>query len=83
MTVNFIISDLVSRLNVASRKRLLTVKVIRTDFSIRILSLLYSNGVINSFQICRNYIFVYLKYYKMVSAFKFIKIISTPGNRVF
>jgi ribosomal protein S8 len=84
MTANFIISDFVSRINVAVARRLLTVVVLRNSLSVQVVYLLYINGVISSFRFSNNRrIIIFLKYFKSFSAFRGIKIVSTPGHRVF
>jgi len=83
MSFNFPLADLVSRLNVAASKRLENVKVKQTDLTLRVLFLLYSNGVIRGFSVRSDFVLVFLKYFLGDSLFKNITIISRPGCRVF
>jgi len=84
MSANFIISDFVSRLNNSILHRLSTVLVVRNNLSAQVIFLLYKNGVISGFRCFDNgCIIVFLKYFKSFSAIRLIKIISTPGHRVF
>lgn len=83
MTVNYHLADLVSRLNVASSRKLATVRVCYTTLNMRVLTILYRNGVIRGFHATSNYISVFLKYMQMQPVFRQIKIISRPGCRIF
>lgn len=79
----FELGDLVSRLNVAAKGHLTSIVVRRSRFSLELLSILYLNGVIRGFTISGNSIKIFLKYYQNKSIFKELKIISTPGRRIF
>lgn len=83
MSFNYLLADLVSRLNVSSRRHLDCVRVSNSSFTLRVLVILYNNGVIRGFQVRRNYIVVLLKYFLGRSVFKEITIISKPGCRIF
>jgi len=83
MASNFIIGDLVSRLNIASYKRLVSIKVLRTQFSLALLDVLWKQGVINGFTIRNDSVLVFLKYRRFMPVLKKIKIVSRPGKRVF
>lgn len=83
MSFNFLLADLVSRLNVSSRRHLYSVRVANSSFTLRVLVILYNNGVIRGFQVRKNYIVVLLKYFLGKSAFTRITVISKPGCRVF
>lgn len=83
MPSNFSIASMVSQLNVAARMHLENVKVVNTDLSMRILFLLYKNGVIRGFFVKSTYILVFLKYSLGKSLFRDISIVSRPGCRVF
>lgn len=83
MSFNYLLADLVSRLNVSSRRHLRSVRVCNSSFTLRVLVVLYNNGVIRGFNVRRNYIIVLLKYYLGKSAFKQITVVSKPGCRIF
>lgn len=83
MSFNYPLSDLISRLNVASKRRLACVRVFNSDLCLRVLQVLYSNGVIRGFTVRSSYILVFLKYYLGEPAFKEITVISKPGCRIF
>jgi ribosomal protein S8 len=80
---NFALADLVARLNISSKNRLVSVRVGFTKFSLNVLRVFLKNGVINGLAIEHDYITVFLKYYKLKPVFREIKIISRPGKRVF
>lgn len=75
---------MVSRLNVASSKRLSSVIVFYTTLNMRVLTVLYRNGVIRGFSAKdKRGIMVYLKYYQMRPVFRKLRVVSTPGCRVY
>lgn len=78
MNVNFILADLVSKLNVGGHARVKSIKVRYSTISIKVLNILYKNGVISNFNIKDNIVEVNLKYKGNKSVFSSIKIISTP-----
>jgi ribosomal protein S8 len=83
--INFNISDLISRINVASRGHLKSVSVNNTVLTLRLLDVLYKNGVISYFKIHkdRKFIIVYLKYYQNKPAFYNLELVSKPSKRVY
>lgn len=83
MSVNYQLADLVSRLNVASSRRLSLVQVFYTTLNMRVLAVLYRNGVIRGVRVVKGNLLVLLKYVAMESAFRQIKLISRPGCRIY
>lgn len=82
MTSNYILSDLISRLNVASKNRLRSIKVLNTKLSRNVLCILYKNGLIIRFFIELEYIYVFLKYHQNECVCN-LKVISKPSKRVY
>jgi ribosomal protein S8 len=82
MSKLFVLSDLVSRINVALNKRLLYVLVRRTVFSISILKFFQENGLIRKFTIKNDHIVVGLKYNKNRRVPRELTLVSRPGLRV-
>lgn len=82
MAPNYPLADMVSRLNVASKRHLDCVRVINSNLCIRVLQVLNNTGVIRGFSIRCDFILVYLKYHLGEPAFKEITVISKPGCRV-
>ena len=82
---NYILSDSISRINVAYRSRLLSVKVLKSKLVINFLYLLYKIGLIRSFFILNNEksILVYLKYKNNKPIIYSMNIISKPSRRVY
>jgi ribosomal protein S8 len=78
-----ILSDLVSRINVASRKRLSSIKVIKTIFSLKILQVLLKNGFIFGIRVYDDYILIFLKYSFGRPMFRKLQVVSKPSKRVF
>lgn len=62
--MNYILSDLISRLSNAYNLHLSSIKVLKNNMTLNFLVLLYKQGLIRSFFILRNQkeILVYLKY---------------------
>jgi ribosomal protein S8 len=81
-TSNYIISDLISRINFGAARRLRFIQVNLNDTSLNILRILYKQGAIRSFIIKNNKILIYYKYFNSRIAIK-ISTISSPGNRIF
>lgn len=81
--VTFELGDLVSKLNIASKGHLTSIFVRRSRMSVELLSILYINGLIRGFNVQGNTLKVFLKYYQNKSLFKELKLVSTPGRRVF
>ena len=80
---NYIIGDLISRLKVGSKAHLISIRVLNTKISIKILDIFYENGLIRGYQINTNSIMVFLKYYKNRPVFFDVKLISTPGKKIY
>jgi len=80
---NYIIGDLISRLKVGSKAHLISIKVLNSKISIKILDIFYENGLIRGYHINVNYIMVYFKYYKNHPVFFDVKLISTPGKKIY
>lgn len=83
MSFNYPLSDMISRLNVSTKRHLDSVRVFNSDLSLRVLQVLYTNGVIRGFSVRSGFIVVFLKYFLGLPAFKSITVISKPGCRVY
>lgn len=83
MNTRYLVSEVVSAVNVALRSRFLTVFLKKTDFILELLDLLYVNGFIRGFSIRETNIIVYLKYRNSKPVISSLKIISKPGHRIF
>ena len=81
-TGNFIIGDLISRINFGATRRLRFIQVNLNDITLDILQILYKQGAIRSFIIKNNKVLVYYKYFISRVAIK-LSIVSTPGNRIY
>lgn len=81
-TGNYLISNLISRINFGAIRRLRFIKVELNDTSLEILKILYKQGVIRSFFIKNDKILIYYKYYLSRIVVK-LSIISKPGNRIY
>lgn len=81
--MNYIVADLISRLRTGSNNHLKTIKVLNTKISVKIIDLIYQNGFINGYKIEFNFILVYLKYYNNQPVLGNLKIINTPGRKIY
>jgi len=81
---NFVLGDMISRLRVAAKARHKSVDVLSTRLSLEVLSLLYKNGLIRGFHVFDSgKTRVHLKYCQNRPVFFDMKLVSTPGRRVF
>ena len=82
---NFIFADLITRIKVGYKARLLSIKVLKNKLTVNFLFLLYKIGLIKSFHILKNEnkILLYLKYIDNKPAFFSIDLISKPSYRVY
>jgi len=79
---NFIIADFISKLNVGLLRKLRFIRIAKTKIIIRLLRILYKQGVIRAFRIENNFISVYFKFRSGQPIGKF-KLVSRPGKRVY
>jgi hypothetical protein len=54
--VNFQVAEFISRLNVASQYRLVSINIKRTRLNINLLFLFYNNGLVSGFTINKDFI---------------------------
>ena len=82
---NCLIASVVSAINLGICRRLRFVKMIRTHIAIRVLRILYREGVIRTFVVytALDLILVYYKYSNGINICLKLTLISTPGNRCF
>src|SRR5947209_6726076 len=80
---NHAISNLISKMNYGVQKRLRFLNIEKDSNTLKLLRMLYINGVIRSYRILDNRrVSVYFKYYLCNKVFK-ITTVSTPGNRIY
>jgi ribosomal protein S8 len=79
---NHLISNLISKINYGCRKRLRFIRVDLNDITLQLLEILYINGVIRSYRVEFDNIYIYFKYYLCQIAVR-IMVVSKPGNRVY
>lgn len=80
---NYTLGDLISRLNIASDKRLVSVRLSFTVLTLSVLNVFLKNGIINGLAVQDKYVTVYLKYYRHKPVFKEIVLVSRPSKRVY
>jgi len=79
------LADLISRLHVASCTRVVSVKIIFTSLNLRMLCLFDKEGFLDSFRVFEHFILVFLRRneFNNFLLFKSVKLLSSPGRRVF
>lgn len=82
LNFNYLIADFVARLSVGLLRKLRFVRIVKTKIALRLLRILYKQGVIRSFRIEDNFIAVYLKFQNGQPIGKF-SIVSRPGKRCY
>lgn len=80
LNYNYILAKVISQLIVGLRRKLRFIPVSKTYFIIRLLRILYKEGIIRTFRIEAEYILVYFKFKYGQPIGKF-SIISRPGCR--
>ena len=83
---NYNLADLLVRIKVAYKAKLVSVKVLKNKLIFRFLYLLYKIGLIKAFHVASNglNILVYLKYKKDgMPLIHSMDLISKPGKRVY
>lgn len=80
---NHLISNLISKINYGVQKRLRFLNIDKNETTLKLLRILYVNGVIRSYRILNeDKVSIYFKYFDCNKAFK-ISVVSTPGNRIY
>lgn len=79
---NHLVSNLISKINYGVQKRLRFLNIDKNETTLKLLRILYVNGVIRSYRILNeDKVSIYFKYFSCNKVFK-ISVVSTPGNRV-
>jgi ribosomal protein S8 len=80
---NHTISNLISKINYGVQKRLRFLNIEKDYTTLKLLKLLYINGIIRSYRVLNDKkVSVYFKYYSSNKIIK-LAIISKPGNRIY
>ena len=82
---NYIFADLITRIKIGYKSRLLSIKVLKNKLTINFLILLYKIGLIRSFHILNNEnkILLYLKYKSNKPVIFSMDLVSKPSKRVY
>ena len=84
MSYPYIVSDSFARIKAAISFKKPGVVIKRSKFMLSILKFLLNEGYINGFKIINSeYIYVILKYSSGSSIIRTLKVISTPGRRLY
>ena len=81
---NYIISDFISKLNIARKNRLKTIMTRPSRMIFELLGILESLGAIRGYHAVDDaFVEIVLKYSRSRMAFTDIKVVSTPGRRIY
>lgn len=82
---NYLLASVISILNIGLRRRLRFIKLTRTGIAIRLLTILYKEGVIRTFVVIANQdkILVYFKYMDSINVCSKSVLISKPSKRCY
>jgi ribosomal protein S8 len=83
LNFNYIIADIVSNLNIGILRKLRFIKLIKTNLAIRLLTILYKQGILRTFIIKHDHILVYFKFCRGQPLCSKLKLISKPSNRAY
>jgi ribosomal protein S8 len=85
LNFNYLLAAFVSTLNIGIRRRLRFIKVVKTKLAIRLLRILYQEGIIRTFVIQndKDLIPVYFKYHESCQICASTTIVSKPSKRVY
>lgn len=81
---NYIISDFISRLNIAKKNKLKTIILAPSKIVLELLKIFEDLGIIRGYIITENYkVEVMLRYSRSRCAFQHLTVMSTPGRRIY
>lgn len=83
MSSRYLVSEMVSSINVAIKAHFSTVLVPRSNFVLQISNILYQNGFIRGFSIQPNNVLLHLKYQNSKSVISSLKVVSKSGKRTY
>lgn len=81
LNFNYIIADIVSQMNIGMLRKLRFIQIVRTKIALRILTILYKQGVIRTFKVNGSYINIYFKYKNGQPICSKLSIVSKPSKR--
>ena len=81
---NYIISDFISRLNIAKKNKLKTIILAPSKVVLELLKIFEDLGIIRGYIVTENYkVEVMLRYSRSRCAFEHLTVMSTPGRRIY
>lgn len=81
---NYIISDFISRLNIAKKNKLKTIILTPSKVVLELLQIFENLGIIRGYIVNEDYkVEVMLRYSRSRCAFQHLTVISTPGRRIY
>ena len=81
-TSNYVISLIVQQLNFGARRHVRFTKIFKSRLSLRIIWLLYKEGILRTFAVRKDHILVYYKYF-LARNFMKLSLVSRPGLRCY
>lgn len=83
LNFNYIIADIVSNLNLGILRKLRFIKIVKTNMALRLLTILYKQGILRTFIVKHDHILVYFKYYRGQPLCSKLELISKPSKRAY
>jgi ribosomal protein S8 len=84
MVNSYVYADFIARLNNAKSQKFEYIKVNNSNKILETVKILYALGLIKGFTLLDyKTILIYMKYYRKRGVYKKLKLVSTPGKRVY
>lgn len=83
ITTNYLIANIVSTLNLGLIRGMRFIRMPKSKFALRLLFVLYKQGVLRTFIVKRDFICVYYKYVRSKSVITKLSIVSKPSKRCY
>jgi len=80
LNVNYLVADFVSQFNLGMIRKVRFIKVVKTSLTLRLLYILYAQGIIRSFRVEDDHILVFYKFINGQPICK-LHVVSRPGKR--
>ena len=79
---NYHLANFVQKLNMGTFRHLRYIIIPVNDYHLLLLAILYKHGVIRTYMIVKDQIYIYFKYYVGKILFRF-KLVSKPSKRIY
>ena len=80
-TTNYAVADFVSTMNFGIIRNVRCVKLHKTTIALRLINILYKQGVLRTFKVGPDFIAVYYKFFRSRHIISKLKVVSKPSLR--